>query len=101
MRNETSRIDQEAWKFADKTLMPHGLGLLIRLVLFIVAIGVAGIGRIRDAIARCRSDSLTAALASIRSPPRSRSAFCDHRRHRSGRQPGATRMSAGGIVRRF
>ena len=42
MRNETSRIDQEAWKFADKTLMPHGLGLLIRLGLFIVAIGLAG-----------------------------------------------------------
>jgi hypothetical protein len=42
MRKETSRIDREAWKLADKTLMPYGLGSLIRLGLFIVAIGLAG-----------------------------------------------------------
>jgi hypothetical protein len=43
MRNETSRIDRDAWKFADKTAMPRGLGSLIRLALFVVAIGLAGV----------------------------------------------------------
>jgi hypothetical protein len=41
MRNQTSQIDQKAWKYPDKALMPHGLGSVVRLGLFIVAIGVA------------------------------------------------------------
>jgi hypothetical protein len=41
MRNETSRIDREAGKYAEKTLMPYGSGSLVRLGLFIVAISAA------------------------------------------------------------
>jgi len=41
MMNETSRTNQEAWKYADKTLVPQRLGSLVRRGLFIVAIGVA------------------------------------------------------------
>jgi hypothetical protein len=39
MRNETSRIDRQAWKFS----MPHALGSLVRLGLFIVGAGFAGV----------------------------------------------------------
>jgi hypothetical protein len=39
MRNETNRIEQQTLKLGD---MWHGLGSLVRLGLFIVAIGVAG-----------------------------------------------------------
>ena len=43
MRNDASRIDRQAWKFADKISMPHALGSLVRLGLFIVGAGVAGV----------------------------------------------------------
>jgi hypothetical protein len=43
MRNETSRIDRQAWKFADRISMPHALGSLVRLGLFIVGAGFAGV----------------------------------------------------------
>jgi hypothetical protein len=41
MSNEASRIDQEAWKYTEKTLTRKGWGSRVRLGLFIVAIGVA------------------------------------------------------------
>jgi hypothetical protein len=43
MRNEASRIDHEAWKFAEKPTLPLGPGSLVRVGLFIVATGVGGI----------------------------------------------------------
>jgi hypothetical protein len=43
MRNETSRIARQAWKFADKISMPHALGPLVRLGLFILSAGLAGV----------------------------------------------------------
>jgi hypothetical protein len=42
MRIEASPIDQEPWKYPDKSSMPHGLGSRVRFGLFIVALGVVG-----------------------------------------------------------
>jgi hypothetical protein len=40
MTNEASKIDPEAWKYAERTLTWYGWGSPIGLGLFIVAIGV-------------------------------------------------------------
>ena len=42
MRNEASPIDQEPWKYPDKSSMRHGIGSRVRFGLFIVALGVVG-----------------------------------------------------------
>ena len=43
MSNQSSRIDQEAWSYSEKTLTQQGWGARVRTGLFIVATGVAAL----------------------------------------------------------
>ena len=43
MSSQASRVDQEAWKYTEKTPSRRGWGARVRLGLFIVAIGIAAL----------------------------------------------------------